>query len=288
MKADGLCAGKGVVVAADEAEAIAAARAMLVDRVFGDAGATVVLEDRIDGEEASVHGITDGERLLVLPAARDHKRVFDGDRGPNTGGMGVVAPAPRVSSELLARIERDVLRPTIDGMRADGAPFHGVLFAGLMVTPRGEPMLLEHNVRFGDPECEALVALLDGDLGELLAGAAAGALDASCVRVAEDRHATVVVLAAPGYPEAPRKGDVIDGIDRAEQLGGVLVHHAGTAEQGGAIVTSGGRVLAVTAVGQTQAASRARAYEAVARDPLQKARTTGATSANAEPRLRGP
>ncbi|HEY4118995.1 MAG TPA: phosphoribosylamine--glycine ligase, partial [Byssovorax sp.] len=260
-----LCAGKGVVVAADEAEAIAAARAMLVDRAFGDAGATVVLEDRIEGEEASVHAITDGERLLVLPAARDHKRVFDGDRGPNTGGMGVVAPAPRVSAELLARIERDVLRPTIDGMRVDGAPFRGVLFAGLMVTPRGEPMLLEHNVRFGDPECEALVALLDGDLAELLASAAAGSLDASCVRVAADRHATVVVLAASGYPESPRKGDVIAGIDRAEQLEGVLVHHAGTAEEGGAVVTSGGRVLAVTAVGADLPASRARAYEAAAR-----------------------
>ena len=226
---------------------------MLVDRVFGDAGATVVLEDRIDGEEASVHGITDGERLLVLPAARDHKRVFDGDRGPNTGGMGVVAPAPRVSSNSSRASSVTSSAQTIDGMRADGAPFHGVLFAGLMVTPRGEPMLLEHNVRFGDPECEALVALLDGDLGELLAGAAAGALDASCVRVAEDRHATVVVLAAPGYPEAPRKGDVIDGIDRAEQLGGVLVHHAGTAEQGRRDRhVRRPRVLAVTAVGQTR------------------------------------
>ena len=263
VKADGLCAGKGVVVAANDDEALAAVRAMLGERVFGEAGATVVLEDRIAGEEASVLAITDGERLLVLPPARDHKRIFDGDRGPNTGGMGVVAPTARLEPALLARIEREILRPTLDGMRAEGAPFRGVLFAGIMVTPAGDPMLLEHNVRFGDPECEALLALLDGDLGDLCASVAAGALDPRAVEVAQGRHAAVVVMAAAGYPAAPRTGDVIEGIAAAERLEGVVVHHAGTALRDGALVTAGGRVLAVTATGGSAVEARRRAYAGV-------------------------
>ncbi len=261
VKADGLCAGKGVVVAASDDEAIAAARSMLVDKIFGDAGATIVLEDRLAGEEVSVLAVTDGERLLVLPPARDHKRVFDGDRGPNTGGMGVVAPSARLSPELLARIERDVLIPTLAGMRVENAPFQGILFAGLMIAPDGTPMLLEHNVRFGDPECEALMALVEGDVGELFASVATGKLDLESVRVVNDRHASVVVLAAAGYPASPRTGDRIAGIEAAERLEGVVVHHAGTAERDGAIVTAGGRVLAVTAVGSTAAEARARAYD---------------------------
>jgi phosphoribosylamine--glycine ligase len=260
VKADGLCAGKGVVVASSDEEATLAARAMLVDRIFGDAGATVVLEDRIEGEEASVLAVTDGERLVVLPPARDHKRAFDGDKGPNTGGMGVVAPSSLLSTELLARIERDVLLPTLEGMRAEKASFQGVLFAGLMVTPSGEPMLLEHNVRFGDPECEALCALVDGDFGDLFASVAQGRLDSNAVSIAADRHAAVVVLAAAGYPASPRGGDPIVGIDDAERVEGVVVHHAGTAEKDGRLVTAGGRVLAVTAVGANASEARARAY----------------------------
>lgn len=264
VKADGLCAGKGVVVARTEEEAIAAARDMLVDKRFGEAGQTVVIEDVIAGEEASVHAVTDGTSFIVLPVARDHKRVFDGDAGPNTGGMGVFAPSPHVSPALLARIEREILQPTIDGMRKEGRPLRGVLFAGLMITPAGDPMLLEHNIRFGDPECEALVSLVEGDFAELCDSVARGALDTKAVRTASDRSAVVVVLAAAGYPTAPRSGDVIVGIDRAALRPNVAVYHAGTRDAGGEIVTSGGRVLAVTATGGSIAEARDNAYAAVA------------------------
>ncbi|KYG08481.1 phosphoribosylamine--glycine ligase [Sorangium cellulosum] len=263
VKADGLCAGKGVVVAATVDEALAAAKDMLVDRRFGDAGATVILEDAIVGEEASVHALSDGEAIFVLPAARDHKRVGEGDTGPNTGGMGAFAPSARVTPELTARVEREILRPTIDGMRAEGRPFRGVLFAGLMITPAGDPILLEHNVRFGDPECEALMELLEGDVAELCASAAAGALDPGAARVAPGRHALTVVLAARGYPTAPVTGDVIRGLDAAAAVEGAFVNHAGTAERDGAIVTAGGRVLAVTAAGDSLAEARERAFRAV-------------------------
>jgi phosphoribosylamine--glycine ligase len=270
IKADGLCAGKGVVVASTTAEALEAAREMLEEHRFGEAGATVIIEDVIPGVEASVLAVSDGERLFVLPPARDHKRVGDGDAGPNTGGMGAFAPVPYsphgeggLSPELLARIERTILRPTIEGMAAEDRPFRGVLFAGVMVTPTGEPFLLEHNVRFGDPECEVLLALLDGDVAELLASAARGALDAGALAIDPGRHALTVILAAAGYPAAPRTGDPIHGVARAGLVEGVLVHHAGTAEKGGALVTAGGRVLAVTAVGASPAEARARAYRAV-------------------------
>ncbi|WP_437529919.1 phosphoribosylamine--glycine ligase [Sorangium sp. So ce726] len=263
VKADGLCAGKGVVVATTVDEALAAAKDMLVDRRFGDAGATVILEDAIQGEEASLHAISDGEAIFVLPAARDHKRVGEGDTGPNTGGMGAFAPSARVTPALMARVEREILRPTIDGMRAEGRPFRGVLFAGLMITPAGDPILLEHNVRFGDPECEALMELLEGDVAELCASAAAGALAPGAARVAPGRHALTVVLAARGYPTAPVTGDVIRGLDAAAAVEGAFVNHAGTAERDGAVVTAGGRVLAVTAAGDSLAEARERAFRAV-------------------------
>ncbi|WP_437622508.1 phosphoribosylamine--glycine ligase [Sorangium sp. So ce1151] len=262
VKADGLCAGKGVVVATTVEEALAAAKDMLVDRRFGDAGATVILEDAIQGEEASLHAISDGHAIFVLPAARDHKRVGEGDTGPNTGGMGAFAPSARVTPALTARVEREILRPTIDGMRAEGRPFRGVLFAGLMITPAGDPVLLEHNVRFGDPECEALMELLEGDVAELCASAAAGALDPAAARVAPGRHALTVVLAARGYPTAPTTGDAIRGLDAAAAVEGAFVNHAGTAERDGAIVTAGGRVLAVTAAGESLAEARERAFRA--------------------------
>jgi phosphoribosylamine---glycine ligase len=262
VKADGLCAGKGVVVASTAEEALDAARAMLVERRFGDAGATVILEDALLGEEASLHAVSDGGAFVVLPAARDHKRVGEGDTGPNTGGMGAFAPTERVTPALAARIEREILRPTIEGMRAEGRPFRGVLFAGIMITPDGEPMLLEHNVRFGDPECEVLMELLDGDVAELFASAAAGALDRAAARVAQGRHALAVVLAARGYPGAPVAGDAIRGLDDAAALEGVVLNHAGTGERDGAIVTAGGRVLAVTAAGGSLAEARERAYRA--------------------------
>jgi phosphoribosylamine--glycine ligase len=263
IKADGLCAGKGVVVAQTEDEAIAAARDMLVDNRFGVAGQTVVIEDVIAGEEASVHAVTDGTSFIVLPVARDHKRAFDGDAGPNTGGMGVIAPSPHVSSALLARIEREILQPTIDGMRLEGRPLRGVLFAGLMITKAGDPILLEHNVRFGDPECEALVSLIEGDFAELCDSVARGALNTNAVQVATDRSAVVVVLAASGYPASPKSGDTIYGIDRAAERPNVAVYHAATRDADGKIVTSGGRVLAVTATGKSLVEARERAYSAV-------------------------
>jgi phosphoribosylamine--glycine ligase len=265
IKADGLCAGKGVVVASSRDEAIAAARAMLEDRVFGDAGATVVVEERIPGREVSLHAISDGERFVLLPPARDHKRIGDGDRGPNTGGMGVVCPAPGVDAALVERMGREAIEPTLRAMRERGAPFRGVLFAGLMVTSDGTPYLLEHNVRFGDPECEALMEMLDGDVAELLASAARGALDPSLARVAERRAAAVVVLAARGYPEKPVTGDAIDGLERAGEIANAVVLHAGTRAQGDALVTAGGRVLAVTAHGETLEDARRTAYRAASR-----------------------
>ena len=265
VKASGLCAGKGVVVAATEEEALEAARAMLVEGRFGEAGETVVLEDALEGEEVSVLAICDGERYFVLPPARDHKRVGDGDTGPNTGGMGAFAPSARLSPELLARVEREILAPTLAGMKRAGATFRGVLFAGLMITPDGEPLLLEHNVRFGDPECEAILELVDGDLAELLSGAARGALDPSAVTIAHGRAALALVLAAHGYPASPRTGDEIRGLDEAAKIPGVAVLHAGTVEEDGHVVTAGGRVLAITASGATLAEARALAYEAAAR-----------------------
>ncbi|NUP11253.1 MAG: phosphoribosylamine--glycine ligase [Polyangiaceae bacterium] len=260
VKADGLCAGKGVVVAESVDEARTAARQMIEDRIFGDAGATVVIEEKIVGREVSVHAICDGERFVVLPPARDHKRVFDGDRGPNTGGMGVICPTDDVSPQLMERIVREVIAPTIEGMKSEGAPFRGVLFAGLMIDAAGIPLLLEHNVRFGDPECEAMMELFDCDVGAVLASAARGTLDPATVSFARDRYATVVILASAGYPDKPRLGDRIEGIDRAEALG-ATVHHAGTKrEADGVLLTSGGRVLAVTASAGSLDEARAIAY----------------------------
>ncbi len=262
VKASGLCAGKGVVVATTEAEALAAARAMLVDGAFGDAGKTVILEDALRGTEVSVLAICDGERFCVLPPARDHKRVGDGDTGPNTGGMGAFAPAP-LPPGLLERVEREILAPTLAGMRKDGRPFRGVLFAGLMITPEGAPFLLEHNVRFGDPECEAIMELVTGDLAKLLASAARGELDPAVIQITSGA-ALALVLAAPGYPAAPRTGAPISGLDEAAAIEGVSVLHAGTAEKDGRLVTAGGRVLAITASANTLAEARDRAYRAAA------------------------
>ncbi|HVV85841.1 MAG TPA: phosphoribosylamine--glycine ligase [Kofleriaceae bacterium] len=262
VKADGLAAGKGVVVAADEAEARAAAAAMLGGR-FGAAGATLVIEQRLDGREVSVLALTDGLRLEVLAPAEDHKTLLDGDRGPNTGGMGTVSPA-WIDDATLARVRREVLEPTVAGLAADGIDYRGVLFAGLMIDRAGTPWLLEYNCRLGDPETQPVMARLRGDLGAVLAGAARGELPEGELGW-DPRAAVCVVLAAAGYPDAPRQGDVIRGVDEAEALGDVVVFHAGTATRDGALVTAGGRVLGVTALGDDRAAARARAYEAADR-----------------------
>jgi len=268
VKADGLAAGKGVTVAATVDEALAAAREALVDGRFGPAGRRLVIEACLPGDELSVHAITDGERWVLLPAARDHKRLRDGDRGPNTGGMGAFAPSAALSEELRSRVDREIVEPTIRGMREEGRPLRGVLFAGLMILPDGTPMLLEHNVRFGDPETEVLVPLFHGDFAELLAGVAAGRLDPTRAAPSGpsgwtgDQHALAVVLAAAGYPETPRRGDVIRGLDAAARTG-ARVFHAGTARRGGDVVTGGGRVLAVTGGGASLADAKAQAYSAV-------------------------
>jgi phosphoribosylamine--glycine ligase len=264
VKADGLCAGKGVVVASSHEEASNAARAMLSGAAFGDAGRVVVIEERIAGSEASMHAICDGDRVFVLPSAQDHKRVGDGDTGPNTGGMGTYAPAPLVTPALAERIRVEILEPASAGMAAEGVPYRGTLFAGLMITADGEPYLLEFNVRFGDPETQVLTTIVEGDFGEALAGAAAGRLDPSALRVGTE-HAVCVVIAAAGYPGTPRKGDPIDGLKEAAAIDGVTIFHAGTQEAGGRIVTSGGRVLGVTARGATLDEAHRRAYQAVDR-----------------------
>jgi phosphoribosylamine--glycine ligase len=222
----------------------------------------VVLEERLVGSELSVHALCDGERFVLLPAAQDHKRLGDGDSGPNTGGMGSYAPPPLATPALMARIEGEIVSPALSGMASDGNPFRGALFAGLMVTPEGEPRLLEFNVRFGDPETQVLMLTLRGDLGEALHGAALGRLDPGALG-AGNEHALCVVLAAAGYPGTPRSGDVIEGLDRAETVSGVRVFHAGTRLDGNRVVTSGGRVLGVAARAGSLAVARDRAYEAV-------------------------
>ncbi len=261
IKADGLAAGKGVVVAETHRGALAAASGMLSGAAFGAAGRTVVIEERVQGAEASMHAICDGERFVLLPAAQDHKRIFDGDRGPNTGGMGTYAPAPLVTPALERRIRREVFERALQGMKADGHPFRGVLFAGLMITAGGDLSLLEFNVRFGDPETQVLMAVLEGDVAEALSAASRGELQPELLHVSRD-HAVCVVLAAAGYPDAPRTGDVITGLGDAESVTGVTVFHSGTKLQGSQVVTSGGRVLGVTARGATLDEAHERAYQA--------------------------
>jgi phosphoribosylamine--glycine ligase len=261
VKADGLCSGKGVVVAETHAQAEAAAREMLSGARFGEAGKSVVIEERLLGVEASVHAVCDGTRALLLPVARDHKRIGDGDTGPNTGGMGTYAPAPLGHPELLTRVRDEIVLPTVRGMAEDGAPFRGTLFAGLMVTPAGEPVLLEFNVRFGDPETQVLSSIVDGDFGALFSSAARGELAQDSMRVTPD-HAVCIVLAAAGYPGTPQAGDEILGLDVAGQVPGARIYHAGTKRDGERIVTSGGRVLGVTARAGSLGEARARAYQA--------------------------
>jgi phosphoribosylamine--glycine ligase len=262
VKADGLAAGKGVVVANDVDEAKAAAREMLAGR-FGDAGAQLVIEQRITGREVSVLALTDGSRLEVLPAVEDHKTIFDGDRGPNTGGMGTVSPA-WTTDAVHARIRHEILEPTVRGLKADGIDYRGVLYAGVMVDPAGAPYLLEYNCRFGDPETQPIMARMKGDFGAMLYGAARGEMPVGALAW-DARVAVCVVVASAGYPASPRIGDPITGLDALED---VVVFHAGTAKRGNELVSSGGRVLAVTALGISVDQAREKAYAAVDRIQL--------------------
>jgi len=261
VKADGLAAGKGVVVADTVDEACAAVDRIMRGREFGDAGRVLVLEERLSGEEASFHVVCDGTRAVALAPARDHKRVGDGDRGPNTGGMGAYAPANAVTPELHATVMRDVVEPTLSGMASEGAPFRGVLFVGLMIE-RGIPRVLEYNVRFGDPEATVLVPMYDGDWFELLEGAALGDLSRAPAGTARGA-ALSVVMAAGGYPGKLRTGDAIEGLD-APLPPGAFVRHAGTARSpDGRVVTSGGRVLAVGAHASSLDEAARIAYDVV-------------------------
>ncbi len=260
VKADGLAAGKGVVVAMTLDEALEAVDACF-EGAFGAAGAEVVVEEFLDGEEASFFCICDGKTALPLGSAQDHKRVGDGDTGLNTGGMGAYAPAPVMTPAMVERTMRELIEPTMRGMAKIGAPFSGVLFAGLMIGADG-PKLIEYNTRFGDPECQVLMMRLESDLLEVIDAAVDGRLDEVELRWKDD-PALTVVMAAEGYPSNVKKGGVIRGLDRLEGLEGVKVFHAGTAEKDGAIVANGGRVLNVTATGRTVAEAQAKAYEAV-------------------------
>lgn len=260
VKADGLAAGKGVVVAQTVDEALAAARAALCEGAFGASGAEVVVEDCLVGEEVSFFALCDGRTVRAFGSAQDHKRVGEGDTGPNTGGMGAYSPARVMTPALEARGMDRIVRPTVEGLAAMGAPFVGVLFAGLMVDPAGEPWLIEFNVRFGDPECQVLLPRLRGDLAEIVDATARGQLDAVDFGWS-DEAALTVVMASKGYPNAPEKGSVIRGLERVE---GAQVLHAGTVrDASGSLVAAGGRVLNVTATGPDVATAQHRAYAAV-------------------------
>jgi phosphoribosylamine--glycine ligase len=254
IKADGLAAGKGVTVAMSREEAEAAIDAA------GDG--PLVIEEFLTGEEASLFALIDGETAISLASAQDHKRVGEGDTGPNTGGMGAYAPAPVLTAELEQRAMDEIIRPTAKAMADAGTPFSGVLYAGLMLTADG-PKLIEYNVRFGDPECEAIMPLIEGDFAELLLAVATGRLERIDPPSLAAKHSMTVIVAARGYPGTPASGGAIRAIEAAEQVEGVTVFHAGTALSAGNLVAKGGRVLAVTAVADTFANARARAYRAV-------------------------
>jgi phosphoribosylamine--glycine ligase len=262
IKADGLAAGKGVVVAMTLDEAEHALNDMLGDNVFGDAGSRVVVEEFLDGEEASFISIVDGAYALPMATSQDHKRVGDGDAGPNTGGMGAYSPAPVVTAEVHARVMREVVEPTVRGMIADGVPFTGFLYAGLMIDTTGAPKVIEFNVRFGDPETQPVMLRLQSDLLELLEKAVDGEL-AGCQARWDPRPAVGVVMAAENYPGTPRTGDEIQGLDAAA-MPDAKVFHAGTRLEDGRVLTSGGRVLCACALGDSVADAQRKAYAAAA------------------------
>lgn len=260
VKADGLASGKGVIIAQSLAEAEAAIESMF-SGAFGSAGAEIVVEELLEGEEISFFALCDGSRALPFASAQDHKRVGDGDTGPNTGGMGAYSPAPVFTGDLQARVMREIVTPTICAMTAEGAPFKGALFAGLMITAEG-PKLIEFNARFGDPETQAILPRFESDLLMLMQQCARGNLTADAVRLS-DEIALTVVMAAEGYPGAPRKGTEIRGLEKAERMPHIIVTHAGTRRDGKRLVADGGRVLNITAIGRDIAEAQKRAYAAV-------------------------
>ncbi len=262
IKADGLAAGKGVIIA-ETREAVDAAIDSMFDGAFGDAGHEVVIEEFLEGEEASLFVLSDGENALLLAGAQDHKRAYDGDEGPNTGGMGAYSPAPVLTDAIIEATMARIIRPTIAALAARGTPYQGVLYAGLMIGEDG-PKLIEYNCRFGDPECQVLMMRLESDLCAVLLAAREGTLDQVHLKW-RDAVALTVVMAAKGYPGSYEKGSEIRGLDEAAQLPDVEVFHAATEGQDGKLVATGGRVLSVTALGASVAEAQARAYEAIGR-----------------------
>ena len=260
IKADGLAAGKGVVIAEHADEASATIRAVMVDRRFGSAGDHVVLEECLVGPEASYFVIADGTQAMPLSSAQDHKRIFDDDRGPNTGGMGAFAPSPLLTPAVEQQVLDTIVQPVLEGMAAEGHPYRGFLYVGLMLTATG-PKVIEFNARFGDPEAQVVLPMLDEDLSWLLASAVTGALPQRRARFRDEPHVGVV-LAAAGYPDTPRSGDVITGLEAAARVEGAMVFHAGTARKDGRLVTAGGRVLTVVGRGPSHRAATEIAYAA--------------------------
>ena len=262
VKANGLTAGKGVTVARTVEEAEAAIRDAMNSRRFGDAGANVIIEEFMVGEEASILAFSDGKTVIPMLASQDHKPAYDDDKGPNTGGMGAYSPAPLVDAQLLDEIQRRILEPCVRGLAAEGRPYKGVLYAGLMISPKGEPRVVEFNCRFGDPEAQVVLPQMKDDLVPILLACINGTLDRTTIEW-NDGACVSVVMASGGYPGAYEKGKAITGIDAAEQTDGIVVFHAGTAQKDGVLVTNGGRVLNVTATGEDLKSAIAKAYEGV-------------------------
>lgn len=262
VKADGLAAGKGVIVCRNRSEALTAVDRIAGQKEFGEAGNRLLIEERLVGHEVSILAITDGRSILTLPSAQDHKPAYDDDRGPNTGGMGAYSPTPLVNESFIEKIEETILVPTVHHMKRGRRPFRGVLYAGLMVTKQG-PRVLEYNVRFGDPECQPVLMRLKSDLLDILEATADGRLDEIETPVWDPRPAVCVVMASEGYPGAYEKGHIIRGLEEASQLENVKVFHAGTARIDGVTVNTGGRVLGVTALGTSVSAAKLQAYKAV-------------------------
>jgi phosphoribosylamine--glycine ligase len=261
VKAAGLAKGKGVFVCEDPSDGILAAEKIMCDEIFGSAGKKIIVEDKLIGEEASILAFVDGRNIYVMESSQDHKPVGDGDTGPNTGGMGAYSPAPVVSEDLMNHITREILVPVVDGMNRNGTPYKGILYAGIMITGGG-PRVLEFNVRFGDPETQPILARLKSDLLEVLLAVCNGTLDRVTLQW-DQRPAVCVVMASGGYPDGYEKGKRITGLDDAQKLEDVMIFHAGTKDINGDIVTNGGRVLGVTALGRTIRHAKERAYRAV-------------------------
>jgi phosphoribosylamine--glycine ligase len=263
VKADGLAAGKGVIICRNENEAYAAVDHIMTERAFGGAGDEIIIEEFMEGEEASFFVLVDGENAVALRSAQDHKAAYDGDEGPNTGGMGAYTPAPVVDDAMAGRIMDEIIKPTIKAMASEGKPYKGVLYAGLMITSEG-PRLIEYNVRFGDPECQPLMVALKSDILDALVASAEGTLNKINLEW-YDEATLIVVMAAQGYPGPYQKGTEIKGVKEANDIDGVLVFHAGTKSENGQLLATGGRVLGVTAKAKTVAAAQKLAYKAVAK-----------------------